>query len=81
MSHANSIYFNIGSQYNVRIYRNWMPRAIISINVIRVQAVFQTCVWFFHKCSRQVPGSAGSILVLFLAFQVRRVCLGFSPEY
>ena len=61
------------------ICRNWMFRAIISI---RVQAVFQTAVWFCYKCSRQVSGSAlDSILVLFLAFQVRRVCLSFTAEY
>ena len=35
------------------IHRNWMPTAIISISVIRVQIVFQTGVWFCYKCSRQ----------------------------
>ena len=38
------------------IHRNWMSRAIISINVIRVQTVFQTGVWFCYKCSRLVSG-------------------------
>ena len=65
-----------------RIRRNWMSRAIISIGVIRVQTVFQTGVWFCYKCSRQVPGSAlDRILILCLAFQVRRVCLSFTAEY
>ena len=55
------------------IHRNWMSRAIISVSVIRVQTVFQPDVWFCCKCYRQVPGSGlDSILVLFLAFQVRR---------
>ena len=44
--------------------------------------MFQTGVWFCYKCSRQVSGSVlDSILVLFLAFKVRRVCLGFTAEY
>ena len=44
--------------------------------------MFQTGVWFCYKCYRQVPGSAlDSILVLFLAFKVRRVCLSFAAEY
>ena len=60
------------------IRRNWMSRAIISISVIRVQTVFQTNVLFCYKSSRQLSGSA---LVLFLAFQVRRVCSSFTAEY
>ena len=66
------------------IHRNWMSRATISISVIRVQTVFQMGVWLSYKCSRLVYGSAISaldnILGLFLAFQVRRVCLGFTAE-
>ena len=41
--------------------RNWMSSAIISISVIRVQAVFQPGVWFCYKCSRLVSGSAISV--------------------
>ena len=40
------------------INRNWMSRAIISVDVIRVQRVLQTGVWFCYKCSRLVSGSA-----------------------
>ena len=43
------------------IHRNWMSRAIISISIIRVQTVFQTGVWFCHKGSRLVSGSAISV--------------------
>ena len=39
-----------GGEDGEEINRNWMSRAIISISVIRVQAVFQTGVWF---CFRQ----------------------------
>ena len=38
------------------IHRNWMPTALISISVIRVQTMFQKGVWFFYKCSRLVSG-------------------------
>ena len=41
--------------------RNWMSSAIISISVIRVQAVFQPGVWFCYKCSRLVSASAISV--------------------
>ena len=64
------------------IHRNWMSRAIVSINVTRVQTAFHTGAWSCYKCSKQVSGSAlDSILVLFLVFQVRRVCLSVTAEY
>ena len=52
------------------------------MSVIRVQTVFQTGAWFCYKCFRLASGSAlDNILGLFLAFQVRRVYLGFTAEY
>ena len=71
---------------------SWMSRAIISVSVIRVQTVFQTGVWFCYKSSRLVSGllyvfqigvgsALDNILVLFLALQVRHICLGFTAEY
>ena len=39
-----------------------MSTAITSISVIRVQTLFQTGVWFCYKSSRQVSGSAISVL-------------------
>ena len=54
----------------------------LDVQFIRVQTVFQAGVWFCYKYSRQVSGSAlDNILVLFLAFQVRRVCLSFTAKY
>ena len=50
-----------GYRGSKRIHRNWMSTAIIIISFIRVQTVFQTGVWFSHKCSRQVSGSAISV--------------------
>ena len=61
------------------IRRNWMSRAIIRISVISVETVFQTGVWFCYKCCKQVSGSVlDSILILFLAFQLRCVCLSYT---
>ena len=43
------------------IHRNWISRAIIIINLIKVQTVYQAGVWFCYKCSRLMPGSAISV--------------------
>ena len=68
-------------QAEVDDYRGWEGEGI-QRSVVRVQTVFQTGVCFCYKCSRLVSDSAlDSILALFLAFQVRLVCLGFTVEY
>ena len=43
------------------IHRNWMSTTMISISLIRAQALLQRGVWFCYKCSRLVYSSAVSI--------------------
>ena len=48
-------------QEGEEIQRNWIFTAIIKINVIRVQTVFQTGVWLCYRCSKLVSGSTISV--------------------